>query len=320
MKALEHCRWRPRWVSRMGCIRGCLDFLGIDVSDPWLYGGTGHAFAINVHTTVCPSGPTAWRTDALDELSANLGYVSESTFGSRDTGDLDCMRETAWAHAKEAIGSGFPCYGWALRAPEFYVIYGYDDTGYYYSGVECETGTGPLPWQRLGDSGIGVVELVCVRRGEAATPERTVRDALSVAIEHARDSPHVSLPGYRSGPDAFTVWIEALETGDASDMGTRYNAGVWYECRRNAVGFLTEARDRLPPEAAPLFADALRHYTAVAANLSSVAHVYPWHAYVEGGHRLPVDERSRSAADSLRKAQAAEIAGLLALEQIVAHL
>ena len=42
MKALENCRWTPRWVSHLGCIKGCLDFLGIEISDAWLYGGTGH--------------------------------------------------------------------------------------------------------------------------------------------------------------------------------------------------------------------------------------------------------------------------------------
>lgn len=320
MKALEHCRWSPRWVSRMGCIRGCLDFLRIDISDPWLYGGTGQAFTINVHTTVCPGGPTAWRADALDELGRNLGYRSESIFATSARDDLDSARETAWARARGAITDGYPCYGWELLAPEFYVIYGYDDSGYYYSGIDCETGAGPLPWQTLGDSPIGVVELVCIRPGVAAVPERIVHDALSFAVDHAQGPHDATLPDYHWGPDAFSAWIAALEGGTASDMGTRYNAGVWLECRRNAVGFLTEANDRLPAEAAPLFADALRHYTAVAANLSGVAHVYPLHAYVEDGRTLPVDERSRSAADSLRKARAEETAGLHALEQIVASL
>ena len=320
MNALRNLRWRPRWVSRMGCVRACLDYLGIHVSDPWLYGGTGHAFVINVHETVCASGPTAWRADVLDDLGRNLGYRSERTFGTRANGELETAREAAWNHARAAIAEGCPCYGWELLAPEFYVIYGTDESGYYYSGLDCETGTGPLPWRKLGDTTIGIIELVCIRAGEAAPPGRTVHDALSFALAHARSPGDAVPPGYRSGPDAFAAWIAALEGGTASDLGTRYNAGVWLECRRNAVGFLSEARERLPAGDEPLFDEALRHYAAVEANLSSVAHVYPLHAYVEDGHTLPVDERSRSAADSLRKARSAEIAGLHALELILDRL
>lgn len=320
MTSLRNLRWRPRWVSRMGCIRGCLDYLGVGLSDPWLYGGTAHAFVINVHETVCPSGPTAWRTDALARLGENLGYRSETVFGSAAEGDLDTARRTAWDRARAAIDAGHPCYGWELLAPEFYVVYGYDESGYYYAGLDCETGAGPLPWRRLGETPIGMVELVCVHPGEAAPPERTVHDALAYAVAHAQNPEDVVLPGYRSGPQAFSTWIRALENGTASDMGTRYNAGVWFECRRNAVAFLTEARERLPGASPSLFEQALRHYDAVAANLSSVAHVYPWHAYVEDGTTLPVDERSRSAADSLRKARRAETDGLATLERIVAAL
>ncbi|MFW5742471.1 MAG: hypothetical protein ACOC2D_04275 [Spirochaetota bacterium] len=322
MKALEHCRWKPRWASRMGCIRGCLDYLGIEMNDSWLYGGTGFAFAINVHTTVCPSGATAWRTDELDELGQNLGFHSESTVCA-DTAaadELDRAREAAWVRARDAIAAGYPCYAWELRTPEYYVVYGYDESGYYYSGVGCETGAGPLPWRKLGESPIGIVELVCLRPGTAASPEKTVRDALSFAGSRAFASQDETDRDYHRGTDAFTAWIDALETGIASDMGTRYNAGVWLECRRNAVGFLTEARERLRAAPSSPFDDAVRYYAAVAANLSSVAHVYPWHAYVEEGTTLPVDERSRSAADSLRKARRAETAGLHALEQIVAGL
>jgi hypothetical protein len=59
MRALENCRWVPRWVAHLGAVKGCLNYLGIEMSDAWLYGGTGHAFVLNVHEGLCPSGPTA---------------------------------------------------------------------------------------------------------------------------------------------------------------------------------------------------------------------------------------------------------------------
>jgi len=47
-KKIENLRWKPKWVSHMGCLKGCLDYLDLKVSDAWLYGATGHAFIINV--------------------------------------------------------------------------------------------------------------------------------------------------------------------------------------------------------------------------------------------------------------------------------
>ena len=39
VKMLEGLKWSPKWVSHLGCIKGCLEYLKIDLSDTWLYGG-----------------------------------------------------------------------------------------------------------------------------------------------------------------------------------------------------------------------------------------------------------------------------------------
>ena len=51
MKKLERLRWKAHNVTHLGCIKGCLNHLGIEVSDPWLYGATGLAFIINICNT-----------------------------------------------------------------------------------------------------------------------------------------------------------------------------------------------------------------------------------------------------------------------------
>jgi len=60
------------------------------------------------------------------------------------------------------IDQGLPCYGWELDDAEFYVIYGYDDQGYYFSGPSWQPVKGPKNWQELGDTGIGVLEVYSV--------------------------------------------------------------------------------------------------------------------------------------------------------------
>ena len=326
MKKLGNCKWSPKWVSHLGCIKGCLDYLGIEVSDAWLYGGTGHAFVINLHEEVCPSGPTAWKTVKLFELGKNLGYRLDGVFGFKQQGDFAEVQKRAWQHAKQAIDQGRPCYGWELEVPEYYVVYGYDEGdnesagGYYFSGPGCDEGKGPKPWQQLGDTGIGVLELYSVGAGEAADDATTVKQALSFALEHAANPEEWIFEGYRAGLEGFDNWILALQEGKASDMGVQYNAGVWLECRRNAVGFLEEAKKRLAGRAGTLFDDARAHYEAVARSLTQVTEAYPWISGTSDEDVLPVDDKSRAAVEALQAAKAAEAAGLQALAKIVQAL
>jgi hypothetical protein len=320
MKALENCQWTPRWVSHLGCIKGCLDFLGIEVSDAWLYGGTGHAFVINLHEEVCPSGPTAWKTVKLFELGENLGYRLDGLFGFKQQDDFSGLQKRAWEYARQAIDQGRPCYGWELEIPEFYVVYGYDDVGYYYSGPGCDEGKGPKPWQELGDTGIGVLELYSVWPGVAAGDATTVKQALTFALEHAANSKEWIFEDYRAGLEGFDNWIRALQAGKASDMGMRFNTGVWLECRKYAVGFLEEAKARLAGRADALFDEALAHYTAVSKNLAKVAEIYPWTFEASDEDVLPVDDQSRAAVEALHAAKEAEAAGLQALAKIVEAL
>jgi len=318
MRALENCRWRPRWVSHLGCVGGCLDYLGIEMSEAWLYGGTGHAFVINVHEGVCPSGPTAWRTAKLFELARNLACRVEGVFGTVEQDNFRELQSRAYEHARRSIDDGQPCYGWELEIPEFYVVNGYDDVGYYYSGPT--PGPGPKPWQELGDTGIGVLELYSVSPGEPADDATTVKQALGFALEIAGNPQAWIFPDYRAGLEGYDNWIRALEEGRASDMGVRYNAGVWLECRQNAVGFLKEAKERLAGRADALLEEAVAHYGAVAESFDRVAKLYPWSYEASDEETLPVDDTSRAAAEALRAARVAEAAGLRTLRQIVEAL
>jgi hypothetical protein len=320
MRTLDNCRWAPRWVSHLGCIKGCLDYLGIDVSDAWLFGGTGHAFVLNLHEGVCPSGPTAWHTMRLFELGRNLGYHVDGVFGSKQNLGFRELQQQAWDHARRAIDRGLPCYGWELEIPEFYVVYGYDDVGYHFSGPGCDEGKGPKPWQELGDTGIGVLELYSVAPGQTADDATTVKEALSFALAHAANAKEWVFEHYRAGLDGYDNWIRALQEGKASDMGMRYNAGVWLECRKYAAGFLQEAKSRLADRAGAEFDDAQAHYAAVSEALAKVAELYPWTFESSDEDLLAVDDASCTAVKALQAAKEAEAAGLQALARIVKAL
>ncbi len=316
-KQIDDLRWRPRWVSHLGCVKGCLEYLGSDISWAWLYGGTGHAFVINIHEVVCPSGPTAWHyTSLLLDLAPNLGYQLTGLYGEKKNPDFAAKQEQAWEMVRESLDKGLPCYGWELDIPEWYVIYGYDDVGYFYSGAGCDGGKGPKPWQGIGTSDIGLFEMYSVQPTSPAPPDKVVKDAFALVLKHAESPEEWIYPKYRSGPAGFDLWAEALEQGTADRFGQGYNGAVWAECRAEAVWFLAEARNRLPGKADALFIEAISHYSNVAARLRKLSELYPFE--FEGGGDEQI--KDPQAAELVREAGEAERRGLEVLGRIVEAL
>jgi hypothetical protein len=324
MKKLENLRWSPKWVSHLGCVKGCLDYLGIEMTDAWLYGGTSHAFVLNISDVICPSGPTAWKTMILFKGGNNLGYEFDASFGWKEGNENFAeLQESTWEFTKNAIDEGVPIYGWELEIPEFYVIYGYDDVGYYYSGPMADEGKGPKPWSELGKSEIGLIEIYSVKEGTSRDDTSIVKSAFENALKHASNPEAWKfVDRYASGLKGYDLWIKALETGRADRFGMGYNIEVWRECRHYAVDFLKEAKERLNGKAESLFDDALAQYQVVAERLAQVAELYPFlpSGSSEAAGEIEKDENSRVAVDLLKQAWEAEEDGLGVLEKIVEEL
>jgi hypothetical protein len=316
-KRLEGLQWKCMWVSHLGCIKGCLEYLNIDVSDAWLFGATGHAFVINVHELVCPSGPTAWHTEMLFKLGKNNGYTVDGVWGVKTDSDFSEKQRRAWDSVRHAIDEGIPCYGWQLDIPEYYVIYGYDDAGYYFSGPRCDSGKGPKPWEELGDTKIGWLEVYSVRPGEAADEVTTVKEAFAHVLEHAQSPEKWIYPRYKAGLAGFDTWIDALEQGNADGFGTAYNAVVWRECREMAVRFLGEAKERIGIKAGSLFDEMGAHYEVVADNFRRLSETFP---FPPEGDEIKDSARREAAIEYLRKAREAEELGLKLVEKTLKEL
>ena len=315
-------RWEPRWISEMGCLRPSLKQLGREVSWPWLYGGTGYAFLLSIHNELCPSG---WHVSELPvgQLGANLGLqITSFTKGGHEfpaDADMPRRQKEVWEATCRAIESGQPCYGYNLEIGDYYVVYGYDDVGYYYSGPMCDAGKGPLPWNDYGPSG-DVTGLLCMGAVSLTSPAedvKTVRDALASAVAHARTA---SKPDdvYRVGLAGYDQWVRALKSGKAEPWGAAYNAACYLECREAAVGFLVESKQRLGDEHAVLFDEAIRHYQAVVTSLEEVAAAFPTKG--TSPKHLKDESRVGKAVEALEAARSAESRGVRVLEQLVAAL
>jgi hypothetical protein len=316
-KTLEGLRWVPRWASHVGCIKGCLNHLKRDVSDAWLFGGTGHAFVLNISPGLCASGPTDWDTSGFLRLGRNLSYQAESVEAYCPTkANRREAQERAWDHVRRSIDEGLPCYGWELDIPEYYVIFGYDKTGYYISGPGCDEGAGPIPWRNLGTSEIGMVLVASVRDSEPTDARRTVRDAFAYALDIGYN--RIKWTDRTGGLEGYTAWIETMESGRAGRFGLGYSAAVWAESRRFAVEFLREAQQRLGDDLHTLFDSAISQYDTVARNLKAVSDAYPFQKCRD--HLVKVDDHALGAVKALKQARDAETSGLEILADLAAKL
>ena len=254
----------------------------------------------------------------LLKLGENIGYVIDSVIAHKSQEDFSEKQQTAWENTRKAIDQDLPCYGWELDIPEYYVVYGYDDKGYYFSGPGCEEGKGPKPWQELGSSEIGALEMYTVRPGSAADDSTTVKEALEFALEHAGSPDKWIFPRYKAGLAGYDNWINALKAGRADGHGMAYNAAVWSECRIFAVQFLLEARKRLDDSRYnSLFDEATRHYEDVYRNLLKVAELFP---FPPKGDEVSNVRRCKKAVKRLQKARKAEESGLTSLARIANEL
>ncbi len=315
---------RPMWITHMGCLIACSKYLGNEASDACIYGGCGHAFAINIHDQLCPSGPTAWPARKCDALAANVGLKVTSFDAERRADDFDKAKERIWKQTCQAIDAGRPCFGWEMSLPEWFVVRGYDAEGNYMFLPWDDIGR--KPHDKLGESEIGWACVRSVQPCEPADDRTVVREAVKFALahgagEHSSDMYHTGLSGY-------DTWIAALADpnglgGEDEGFGLAYNAQCWAECRKYAAAFLAEAKTRLADEQlAPLLDEALTHYVTVAAELKTVAETYPFDFRDRDAmaQRAVDADRRATALEALRAARAAEEEGLKALAKIAKAL
>jgi DNA-binding HxlR family transcriptional regulator len=324
MKKLQDLKFKDYAVSHLGALHGCLEYLDVDISQPWLYGITAHGLIINISSKdICPSGPTAWKPMPVFLGAKNLGVNFEGVMAwPNQVSQSEYLKklQEAWTLVTKAITNGRPCYGWQIGdIADFYTIYGVDDIGYYYKGYFQEEGAGPKPWKDIGKM---FIEVYRVERTKTAVDDTTqVKNALQWALRHAaNDKEWIFTPKYQAGLSGFDAWIDALEKGTALQFGHAYNTMVWRECRQMANQFFIEAKARLNGEAKPFLAKAAELYGQVADQLLKVAKLYPFDKDKLSMDPIVVNNTSQKAVQHLKAAREAESQGLKSLQKIIEAL
>lgn len=229
-------------TTLMGCIKGASDYFDKGLSTGMLFGATGHAFMLNIHDQLCPSGPYVWKKERFFQALGKVGIRwVEDIVVTKDTATED--RVQAEERLKRYLDDGKLA---MLDFLEHQLIGGYDENGL----------TLLLPWQGNAHSEVksisfgtwkeclqneGWAAVTVLENAEVSIdPAECVRTGCNVGIEIALRPEGFAEPGYHVGFDGYTTWKKALESGVADGHGTRWNAMVWSECRSQGAAFFRE--------------------------------------------------------------------------------
>jgi len=226
-------------TTLIGVLKGVADYFGMPLSNPWLFGGSGHAFLINIHEQLCPSGPYCWNFETFLKLVRNLGIeiTNLGFFSAKSTPE---ERRKVEATLRESIDAGTPC---SLLNMENQLIAGYNDERFIVQQPWPMMDFPPKTltfetWKELGDE--VHIDFFTFAQREKASDEVIVKDSLNAAIDIARNPERWRQEHYYVGLQAYDAWIKAIEDGFGASHGNWWNGTVWCECKQMASGYFTE--------------------------------------------------------------------------------
>jgi len=232
----------PFETTLMGTLKGVADYFNIAISDALLFGGSGHAFLINIHEKLWPSGPYVWKYDAFYKLVRNLGisikdlgyFTAKSTLDER--GKVEEL-------LRSSIDARTPC---SLLNMENQLISGYNDTHF----IVEQPWSKDLPitprtltfqtWKELERR--MHLNFFTFDKTRRTDDETIIKESLNFAVDMTRnpDRYEERKEHFHIGLGAYDVWIRAVRDGYGPKHGNWWNATVYSECREMASKYFSE--------------------------------------------------------------------------------
>ena len=236
---IENLAMPPFNTTLMGVLKGVLDYYHVDVNNAMAFGASGHAFLINIHKQLCPSGPYCWNYTGFHRLIGNLG-LQMTDLGFHSPSNSKDDRAAVEQRVREALDKGIPC---SLCNLENQMITGYDDEAFFTTQPWAPNVDFPPArlsfgsWKEFG--GQFHVNFYTFKKLERADDRVTILDSLDYAVDlYTNPSKHTG-KDYGIGPDAYRNWMAAAKEYGSSH-GNWWNATVWWECRCMASEYFGE--------------------------------------------------------------------------------
>jgi hypothetical protein len=241
---LKNINMPPFNASLMGVLKGVFDYYDIKITNGMAYGGSGHAFLINIHEVVCPSGPYCWKYNKFFELTKNLG-VEIIDLGFFDKNNTIEDRNKVELKLREHLDAGIP--GLAQNM-ENQIVLGYDDTKFLLAqpwNPVCEVTPPTLTYGTWKEFGNEIhTTFLAFRKVQPKDEATIIKESLRYAVDLFKNPDNYSFEKYAIGTGAYDNWIKALQDEKAHEHGTWWNAMVWAECRKMAGEYFEEISDK----------------------------------------------------------------------------
>ncbi len=242
---LENLQFTMMNANFMGALHGIAKYYGFQYSQQWLLGGSGHAFLMNIHLELCPSGPYVINLDPIFDCGKNLGLQFEPVgfLGGKLTPEILTPHEEK---LRNYMDQGIPV---IIQNMDNQIMVGYDETGFIldptYEGSEeyfppkLSFGS----WKEYGDEVHSFA--VAVKKIKPEHPKIVIGDSLDLAIkllknEYPQHEPHEGKYYYATGFKAYDYWLDYLDKNDGNNHGHYWNGTVWMECRRHAAMYFRD--------------------------------------------------------------------------------
>lgn len=307
--------WKRCKSSFAGAVYALLPYTGrtgIPLSD--VMGLTAQAFRLTVEEeTIDASGPHMyfWESKFYDGL-CNLGFVSSHS-GDGGAPPTPYMLNKGIGHIRSSIMREMPVIGWDLSAPEFGLIYGYDDEQQLLHADDIR-GKKQIPYDRLGRGLSGGMFVLSIDEEHPVNVWQSVCSSLDMAVRHAYGE--LTFVGYVCGLTAYECWIEAFQQRRIDVIGNAYTLDIVTDAREHAVRYLTGITDKLNgsgyKEAARIAEQAAMQYSNTASVLKRLALLFPFPS--GGSPNDPVI--AEQAVALLERAKVFEETGVRQLEEL----
>lgn len=300
---LENLKQPPLNTTMMGVLKGAADYHGLDLEEPMIYGMSGHAFLINIHTQLCPSGPYCWKRENAEPLIENMG-LRMTGLGFFDAEATEEARTDVERRLCEALEKGIPC---SLINMENQIIDGFDKTGFFSAqpwAPKHEFPPGRLSFGSWREFGNEIhVDFYTIEQVEPTDRQSAILASLDYAADMWKDPVEHSSEAYGVGPSAYDNWIRAVPDFGASH-GNWWNATVWSECRGMAADYFA-AIAKGNTSVADLCAQIRSEYLKISENLSKASN-----------KAMDSDEK----VELLKETKQLEAAAIVKVEKLAADL
>jgi hypothetical protein len=258
-------------TSLMGVIKGVLDHYQFNTSVAKAFGGSGHAFLINIHENICPSGPYCWNRDGFVKLVKNLGLEMLNLGfcgGDSDPAERQKIEEAI----RGTLDKGIPC---SVDNMDNQIIYGYENDKLLLAQPwgNCVDVTPPTlsfgTWQEFGKE---IHATFCAfKKTDRKDDSTIIKESLTYAADLFENPQKYAWEKYKIGLAAYDNWVQGVEKGFGTSHGNLWNAMVWSECRSMASAYFTEIAQDLTGKPSKAAKHLSGMYKDIAGNLGRIS-------------------------------------------------